>query len=120
MNKQSPWGISSSIDIYNCNPDTIRDAGLIREFVIQLVKLIEMKSYGEPIICHFGEDERVAGYSLVQLIETSCITAHFANETNTTYLDIFSCKSYDVDIAAQFSCKYFNGSTFRVNSQKRF
>ena len=54
-----------------------------------------MKAYGAPQIQHFGEGNK-AGYTLVQLIETSNITAHFVEETNDIYLDVFSCKKYEV------------------------
>lgn len=115
--ENNSWGIASSIDIYNCNPDKIRDANLIKSFVVELCDLIEMKRFGETQVVHFGEDERVAGFSMVQLIETSLISAHFANQTNAVYLDVFSCKPYDPEIVKQFSEKYFDGenSVLQVN-----
>ena len=55
-----------------------------------------MKAYGEPILEHFAvHDPKAAGYSLVQLIETSAITGHFVDKTGEAFLDIFSCKSFD-------------------------
>lgn len=107
---ESVWGIASSFDIYDCNPETIRDAEKIRQFVIELCDLIEMKRFQDTMIVNFGEEERVAGFSMVQLIETSLISAHFANLTNTTYLDVFSCKPYDPEIVADFAKKFFGGS----------
>lgn len=112
------WGIATAIDIYDCDPGTIRDAEAIRRFVVELCDLIEMKRFGETQVVHFGEDEKVAGYSMVQLIETSLISAHFANLTNTTYLDVFSCKPYDPDVVAQFARDYFGGS--RVETSVTF
>jgi len=109
------WGILTSIDIHNCDPNFIRDAAKIKEFVIQLCDLIEMKRFGDPVIVHFGEDERVAGYSMTQLIETSLISAHFANQSNNVYLDIFSCKYYEPEIAAEFSKNFFLGSEYNIN-----
>jgi len=44
---------------------------------------------------------------MTQLIETSLISAHFANQSNTTYLDVFSCKAYDPKTVADFSKKFF-------------
>ncbi len=115
---ENVWGIATAIDIYDCNPVTIRDADAIRRFVVELCDLIEMKRFGETQVIHFGEDEKVAGYSMVQLIETSLISAHFANLTNTTYLDVFSCKPYDPDTVAQFARLYFGGS--RVETSVTF
>ena len=107
--KASAWGLAASIDIYECNPETIRSREKIRQFVIELCELIEMRRFGETTIVHFGEDERVAGFSMMQLIETSLISAHFANQTNTVYLDVFSCKQYDPETAEQFARRFFEG-----------
>ena len=114
------WGIASSIDIYGCTPETIRDADAIRRFVEELCDLIDMKRFGDTQVVHFGEDERVAGYSMVQLIETSLISAHFANQTNTVYLDVFSCKPYDAEAVEAFSKHFFGGkhSVLQVNLRR--
>ena len=109
------WGIASAIDIYDCDPEKIRCAETIRRFVVELCELIEMKRFGETQVVHFGEDERVAGYSMVQLIETSLISAHFANQTNTVYLDVFSCKPYDPEIVRSFSQLFFGGNHSVLN-----
>jgi S-adenosylmethionine/arginine decarboxylase-like enzyme len=114
-----PWGLASSIDIYDCNPEIIRNAEKIRRFVIELCQIIDMKRFGETLCVHFGEDERVSGYSMVQLIETSLISAHFANQSNTTYLDIFSCKPYDPEKTATFAKDYFIGSRFILHVHER-
>lgn len=114
------WGLLTSIDLESCNPDTIRDAEAIKRYVVELCDLIDMKRFGDTHVVHFGEDERVAGYSMFQLIETSCISAHFANESNTSYIDIFSCKCYDPKVAAEFTKKFFEGGEMRVNVVNRF
>jgi S-adenosylmethionine/arginine decarboxylase-like enzyme len=109
------WGIQSSIDIHNCDPKLIRNANAIKDFVIQVCDLIQMKRFGDPVIVHFGEDDRVAGFSMTQLIETSLISAHFANQSNNVYLDIFSCKYYEPETAARFAIEFFKGTDFNIN-----
>ena len=116
---QSVWGIASGIDIYQCDPESIRSAEYIQQFVVDLCDLIEMKRFGDTQIIHFGEDEKVAGYSMVQLIETSLISAHFANLTNATYLDVFSCKPYNPDIVRHFAQEYFEGRSSILNVTMR-
>ena len=107
--KNKAWGLSTSIDCYDCNGDLIRDAEYIREYVFDLCDLIDMKRFGECSIVHFGEDEKVAGYSMIQLIETSLISGHFANSSNAAYIDVFSCKEYDPKIVRDFTLKRFEG-----------
>lgn len=116
---QQAWGISCSIDIYDCDAATIRDAEAIRRFVVELCDLIEMKRFGETQVVHFGEDEKVAGFSMVQLIETSLISGHFANLTNAVYLDVFSCKAYQPETVQAFAQKFFKGSSSRMNATMR-
>jgi S-adenosylmethionine/arginine decarboxylase-like enzyme len=118
--ERNAWGIASSVDIYNCDPQTIRDADAIKRFVVELCDLIEMKRFGETQVVHFGEDERVAGYSMVQLIETSLISGHFANLTNAVYLDVFSCKPYLPEQVQGFAQQYFGGSHSNLNVSLRY
>jgi len=113
------WGVATAIDVYNCNPDKIRCAETIRSFVRKLCELLEMKPFGETTVVHFGEDEKVAGYSMVQFIETSLISGHFANLTNTAYIDVFSCKPYNPDIIKIFAEKYFEGTHSSMQVQFR-
>jgi len=107
METEQPWGMLSCIDLYNCNPEIIRNDKKIKQFVEELCNLIKMKRFGETQVVHFGEDERVAGYSMIQLIETSLISAHFANQSNTTYLDVFSCKPYEPETVVEFAKNFF-------------
>ena len=100
------WGLSTSVDLQDCRPEIIRDRARIEAYVIALCELIGMQRYGDCRIVHFGEG-RVAGYSMIQLIETSLISGHFANDTNRAYLDIFSCKAYDPAVVEEFSRRFF-------------
>ena len=100
------WGQHLVLDAKNCNPEKIRDADHIKEFAKTLVKAIDMKAYGDPQIVMFGTG-RVKGYTLVQLIETSNITCHFAEEDNSVYLDLFSCKSFSTNKAIGVFLTYF-------------
>lgn len=116
---ENAWGLACSFDIYDCNPEIIRSAEQIKRFVVELCTLIDMKRFGECQVVDFGEDERVAGFSMTQLIETSLISAHFANASNTTYLDVFSCKAYDPAVVERFAVEYFEGSRCSTNISLR-
>jgi S-adenosylmethionine/arginine decarboxylase-like enzyme len=112
------WGLSTAVDLQDCRPETIRDRDHIEAYVIALCKLIGMKRYGECQVVHFG-DGRVAGYSMIQLIETSLISGHFANDTNRAYLDIFSCKGYDPAVVEEFSRKFFGARSSTISMTLR-
>ena len=113
------WGLATQLDLHNCNPDTIRSAEKIREYTFELCDRIRVKRFGEPQIVHFGQDERVAGYSLVQLIETSLVSGHFANLTDRAYLDIFSCAYYNPSDVVTFSVDFFGARSHSINTNLR-
>ncbi|MCP3874382.1 MAG: adenosylmethionine decarboxylase [Desulfobacteraceae bacterium] len=112
--KKNPWGVLTSVDVYECDPQMIQDANTIEQFVYQLCDLIDMKRFGECQVVHFGEDERVEGFSMTQLIETSLISGHFANASNGVYLDVFSCKFYEPREVAEFATSFFKGDHYKM------
>jgi len=114
-----PWGYLTSLDVYGCNPDFIRDAEKIRTYVKELCVLIDMKRFGECQVVHFGKEDRVEGFSMVQLIETSLISGHFANLTNAAYIDIFSCKPYDPEQVARFTKEFFEAGFIKKHLVQR-
>jgi hypothetical protein len=66
------WGKHVIIDMSAGDKARVRSATHIRRFVETLVETIGMKAYGPPVLEHFAEHvPEAAGYSLVQLIETS-------------------------------------------------
>lgn len=112
--RKNPWGVLTSVDIYESDPKIIRDAKSIERFVYELCDLIDMKRFGKCQIVHFGEDEKIEGFSMTQLIETSLISGHFANASNRVYLDVFSCKIYEPREVAEFAMSYFKGDHYKM------
>ena len=101
------WGLSSSIDLYGCDLGLMQDAQAIKDFVHQLCDGIKMRRYGDTQIVHFGDDPRVTGFSMTQLIETSLISAHFSDASCAIYLDVFSCAPYEPEDVARFAAELF-------------
>ena len=108
------WGVSSCIDLYDCDLHLMQDAEAIKRFVCELCDLIKMRRYGKTQVVHFGDDPSVTGFSMTQLIETSLVSAHFADNSKAIYLDVFSCAPYDAEEAAEFAARYFNAQRHRV------
>lgn len=109
------WGVSASIDLYNCDLSLMQNAEAIREFVKLLCDRIKMRRYGETQVVFFGDEPRVQGFSMTQLIETSLVSAHFADASRAIYLDVFSCAPYDPEDAAKFTAEYFKAKDYVVN-----
>ena len=115
------YGQELTLDLYDCDLATISDGEKIKEFVIELCdKIIMMKRYGEPMIPHFGHENPItSGYSLVQLIETSNVSAHFSEHKKAVYLNIFSCAWFDPIKAEDYCRKCFGAKSCTSHLQKR-
>lgn len=112
------WGYHAILDAAGCNHNAITSRENVYNFAKQLVKDIDMVAYGEPQIVDFGSGDK-AGFTLVQLIETSNICAHFVNELDEMYLDVFSCKPFDERVVEELVVKYFGAKTLRRAFLKR-
>lgn len=115
----TPWGVSSCIDLYDCNLQLMQDEAEIKTFVRELCDLIKMRRFGETQVVRFGNDPRVTGFSMTQLIETSLVSAHFADNSEAIYLDVFSCTPYDPDEAAAFAARFFQAKHHNVQVVNR-
>jgi S-adenosylmethionine decarboxylase len=97
----------------------MQDAPAIKQFVSELCEKIGMRRYGETQVVHFGDEPRVEGFSMTQLIETSLISAHFANASRAIYMDVFSCAPYEPNAVAEFAKEYFKADRYNLKSVER-
>ena len=112
--REQAWGLLASIDLHHCNADTIRDAEKIKAFVYELCERIGMQRYGECNVVRFGNGD-LEGFSMMQFIETSLISAHFDEKiANATYLDIFSCKYFNPYEASEFAKEFFEAEDYNL------
>ncbi len=121
------FGKHTIIDVKGCPIDLIDSKENIANFVTELCDKINMHPYGIPLIVRFGDDPKVEGYSLVQLIYTSNICGHFCpynyemevngqkiNNAGSAYLDIFSCQDYDSNLALSVVKQYFQYTSYEM------
>lgn len=107
MEEVKSWGYHLIANFTSCDLEKITDEENVRNFSKELVTAIDMVAYGEPQVVNFGTGNK-AGFTLVQLIETSNICAHFCNEDGAVYLDVFSCREFDPQTAIDVFDLYFS------------
>lgn len=92
------WGYHLVLDCAKCDKNKIGDELNIRAFLTDLLRVTDMKAWGEPVIANLQNcEDHIKGFSAVQLIHTSSITCHFSDATGDSYIDVFSCKMFDVE-----------------------
>jgi S-adenosylmethionine/arginine decarboxylase-like enzyme len=101
------WGLLASIDLFGCN-EKVNNGQAIKNYVIKLCDVIHMKRYGDCHLELFGEaGTPLAGYSMFQFIETSCISGHFSESDHSAYIDVFSCADFDPETVKAYTMEYF-------------
>lgn len=111
----APWGTELVLNLYGCDRQLIDDGAHIDRWVDNLVVVLGMKKFGKLIIEHFGHaNPATAGYTAIQLIETSSLSAHFSPATGLACLNIFSCKDFDPVAAADLCAEMFIGRRYNA------
>ena len=119
------YGKELLLDIHDCDPSTfIRKS--IRNYFKELCSLIDMERAG----LFWWDDRGVApedqetephlkGTTAVQFIMTSNIVIHTLDLLENVYVNIFSCKDFNVDTAAKFTEEWFRGKIVNSNVIER-
>ena len=115
------YGCELLLDLHGCDAAKFTRES-IRDFCAELCDLIDM----ERCDLHFWDDVGVApeeqqtdpktkGTSAVQFILTSTIVIHTLDLMKAVYVNIFSCKTFDTDAAAQFTAEWFGSADWTAN-----
>ena len=115
------YGLELILDLHECNATRFNRRD-IATFCRELCDLIDM----ECCDLHFWDDvgvpenerqthPKTKGTSAVQFILTSTIVIHTLDLMKAAYINIFSCKEFDTDEAAQFTAKWFASTDWTAN-----
>lgn len=98
------------LNLSGCDVEKMKDKEHIQNCVNEILEKTNMHAIG-PTIFEYAElnDEHiaVAGYTVVQIITTSCLVMHMAEHSNAIYFDFISCKKYDKEDVKDIVFKYF-------------
>jgi S-adenosylmethionine/arginine decarboxylase-like enzyme len=121
VNDEKYYGQHMLVDTRRCN-ERITSIPDVTRFIKELVGLIDMVGWQEPMVTRFPEDKAIGslkGVSAIQLIYTSSITLHGHDNTRDMYLDIFSCKEYDTDKVESFVKEFFSPVVYKSQTVLR-
>lgn len=108
------WGYHLILDCSGCNAKRMSDYDNVDMWIRNLVRDIDMLPIGEPQIEYTaGDFLDKAGFTVVQIIVTSSIVAHFVDNLGQIYLDVFSCKKFDQAVIENSVIKHFGAKKLR-------
>ncbi len=123
--KTKPYGYELVLDLHDCNPEKFNRAD-IGGYFTELCRRISM----EKCEVHFWDDVGVPpqdrqtlphtkGTSAGCCILTSSIVIHTLDDLKAGYVNIFSCKNFDPELAAKFTQKWFEAVSYSPTFIKR-
>ena len=103
------WGEHVSIDMKDGNQRVLDRDSIIMwgEDLIQAINMEKWDDVRNPLCVHFGKGTK-AGFTYSCLITTSNVCGHFCDDSGDAYIDVFSCRSVDVEIVKAVIDKWFH------------
>lgn len=114
---KEPYGFELILDLHMCDVSMFTRKSIRR----YLKKLCDEIIFMERADLHWWDyngiprkqyeklPSHLKGTSVVQFIMTSTITIHTLDDLQKVFINIFSCKVFNTDIARDFSARWFNG-----------
>jgi len=120
-----PYGFELILDLHGCDVATFNRESLDAYFA-KLCKAIKMKKCERYFWDDVGlpEEEKqtsphTKGSSAVQFILTSSIVIHTLDLLEAVYINIFSCKEYDKELALKITKEWFRAKEARTHFIER-
>ena len=121
--EQVQYGIEACIDASHCETDKMTREG-IGEFIEELCERIDMNP---ALVTYYWDEENggatdephLKGTSAFRFIETSNIVIHTLTALKVVFINVFSCKDFDVSEAETFVKEYFSAKIAHTQVVKR-
>ncbi len=123
--KSKIYGYELILDLHGCDASTFNRHSLDGYFekLCKAIDMVKCERYWWDDV-GVAEDERqtsphTKGTSAVQFILTSTIVVHTLDLLSAVYVNIFSCKGYDADLAEKITKEWFGAKECRSHFIER-
>jgi S-adenosylmethionine decarboxylase len=123
--KKKPYGYELILDLHQCDASTFNRKhidGYFKE-ICKAIKMVKCERYfWDDIGVPLKEQQtspHTKGTSAVQFILTSSIVIHALDLLDAVYVNIFSCKHFDKNIAKQVTKKWFRAKKCKSHFLER-
>ncbi len=122
---EKPYGYELIMDLHGCDVSKFNRTS-IREYMVTVCEAIRMKredlhfwDYEGVPIEKCPTEPHLLGTSAVQFIETSNIVIHTLDLLKAVYVNIFSCKKYDKELALKITKEWFGAKEYNMHFIER-
>jgi S-adenosylmethionine decarboxylase len=115
MDMEYGFGTHLMLDCYDCPKDKLEDTGHVFNILDSLPDKIKMTKVMSPQVFKYrGKVSEDWGLSGVVLIAESHISIHTFPDEQYAFIDIFSCKEFDIDHAREELLKLFKAKRHEI------
>ncbi|MFH1395055.1 MAG: adenosylmethionine decarboxylase [Candidatus Omnitrophota bacterium] len=122
--KKESFGPHRILELNEFNGDKLKDYSLIFSILQDLPEKIGMTKITQPYVFPYSglvpEDKGITG---TVIIAESHISIHTFQEKDYCFVDVFSCKNFDVEFAAEYLIEAFESKKYEryvINRGKDF
>lgn len=119
MNQKS-FGPHLTLDLKGCPKEILENYELHFNYLKTLPQMIEMTPITQPYVFPYAglvpEDKGITG---IAIIAESHLSIHSFQEKNYSFIDIFSCKDFDIKRAIEFTVDTFKPESYEMNIVER-
>lgn len=117
---KNTFGPHVTIDLIGCPKEILSDYELHFNYLKMLPSLIQMTPITQPYVFPYSglvpEDKGITG---IVIIAESHLSIHSFEDKGYSFIDIFSCKGFDVDKAIEITLSTFKPQTYELNIVER-
>jgi S-adenosylmethionine decarboxylase len=114
------YGPHLMLDLGHCNPAILDDLDACFRLLSELPEQIGMTKITQPYVFRYSgpiaEDDGITG---VTIIAESHISLHTYPKKSFVFVDLFSCKPFDVEKATDHIVKFFESKSPSASVEKR-
>ena len=115
------YGVHLLFDGYKCSRQKLSDEEHIKQFLKQIVEVIEMTRLTEPFVLMYPSPQSPEdwGYSGFVIVAESHVSIHTYPDKGFVTIDVYSCKDFDVKKAEEFIVQSFDVGEWESQSVRR-
>lgn len=114
------FGPHLTIDLSGCPIERLSDYNLHFEYLKNLPELIQMTPITQPYVFPYSglvpEDKGITG---IVIIAESHISVHSFEKKSYSFVDIFSCKPFNIEEAIKITLETFEPSSYEIKVVER-
>ncbi|MFA4907002.1 MAG: S-adenosylmethionine decarboxylase [archaeon] len=108
------------LDLNDCNPEILNDLETCFKLLSELPLQIKMTKITQPYVFRYNADDpEESGITGVVIIAESHISLHTYPKKKFVFVDLFSCKPFDTEMAKNYVVNFFQSKSVKSFIRER-